>query len=212
MEELDQGASNGLKTDFNRRLFISTRTITTRRSPNSAPCHGRCDPPGARSAISASATSAAWRIGGAGQPFCDANSIPRPVVCQPYYNNAMNRMPEGRGAAGLRTLWNGRGALQARSRARRVDPANTSGNKPAPKGTPRGHQRQAHHWTPNGARNQVERILRATIKAPCREARHHGGPVRHRLGAEQQADLSSVNRGPRATMEQWREYRRRLGL
>ncbi|MGE3477746.1 MAG: aldo/keto reductase [Rhodospirillaceae bacterium] len=138
-----------------------------------------------------------WRIAALAS-YCDANSIPRPVVCQPYYN-AMNRMPEDEILPACANY--GLGVVPYSPLARGVLTGKYQWNKPAPKGT-RVAINDKRIMDTEWRKESVE--IAATIK---RHAEKRG------ITAGQFATawvlnntlVSSVIAGPR-TMEQWTEY------
>ena len=138
-----------------------------------------------------------WRITQAAM-LADALGVPRPIVCQPYYN-AMNRMPEvevlpacaqfGLGAVPYSPL--ARGVLTGKYRPGEAPPAGTRAGR--------------------GDKRMMQTEFRPESLALAQQIKAHA--ERRGMSAGQFAlnwvlncgAVSSVLAGPR-TLEQWREY------
>ena len=143
-----------------------------------------------------------WRIAQAAM-LADALGVPRPIVCQPYYN-AMNRMPEvevlpacaqfGLGAVPYSPL--ARGVLTGKYRPGEAPPAGTRAGR--------------------GDKRMMQTEFRPESLALAQQIKAHA--ERRGMSAGQFAlnwvlncgAVSSVLAGPR-TLEQWREYLGALG-
>jgi len=143
-----------------------------------------------------------WRIAQAAM-LADALGVPRPIVCQPYYN-AMNRMPEvevlpacaqfGLGAVPYSPL--ARGVLTGKYRPGEAPPAETRAGR--------------------GDKRMMQTEFRPESLALAQQIKAHA--ERRGMSAGQFAlnwvlncgAVSSVLAGPR-TLEQWREYLGALG-
>jgi len=138
-----------------------------------------------------------WRIAELAS-FCDANSIPRPVVCQPYYN-AMNRMPEDEVLPACERY--GLGVVPYSPLARGVLTGKYQWNKPAPAGT-RVAISDKRIMDTEWRKESVE--IAATIKRHAEKRGITAGQFATAWVLNNKL-VSSVIAGPR-TMGQWREY------